>query len=445
MSANVEHAFIAQLLDAPSGETRRTLITSEAFAGATRDLYRAIVSVSTDHPTVSVEAVCVALREAGRLDAVGGRDAVERITEHTGMYTVDGARADLVDAATRRLLMEAGKRAHGAARDGQTRDASEAMQDALRVVSSMRGSAESIQLKTMRDHLTNWAKRVMDAKDQPPRVKLGAFESELGEHSPGMLGLLYGFSQSGKSHMMQYLERQYAEAGFVTLRVSCEDPDRINEGRLMSEAAGVDATKPRDLDAETFVKINRAIGLGSTTWDRRIVVEHPASVEVICHTMRKAASEMGATVAFVDYAQLLRVQTHGKNATAEERLTLATQDLKETAKEVGMQVWLGSQVTVRDPKKNYKPSPFDLKGARSLYEKADNAIALWVEDGKRYAEIQKNKMGMSNVMAQQMVGPAGMVMDLQRVQYEQREDESGQFKRGGRMEFSDDYNAGRGW
>ena len=87
--------------------------------------------------------------------------------------------------------------------------------------------------------------------------------------------------------------------------------------------------------------------------------------------------------------------------------------LKECGKELGVQLWLGSQVTVRDPKKVNKPSPFDLKGSRAIYEKAESALGLWVAaDGQRYVEVQKNKSGHIGATARIVAGAGGVIKDL---------------------------------
>ena len=392
-----EAMFLAQLIDAPASTIRRTALPTEAFpAGPLRDIYRATVAAAHDHPIVTTEHVIHELAEAGRLNAVGGRGAVTAMSDHLGAMPIDGARAELVAHATQRVLLESSRVQENAAREGRTRDAVEAMQAAQRLVGALQGAANAVTLKSMRQHVVDYI--TATGTGSKPRVKLavGALGPACGELQPGAMGLIYGFSQSGKSWMMQYLERAYSQAGYPTLRVSCEDPDTVNSARLVSEVGNLDASRPDALVRDDWNRLVAATSKVDECWDRRYVVEHSASVEAIVQTIRSAASSVGIKAAFVDYAQILRAASSRATDTQETRISETTTLLKETCKEVGVQLWLGSQVTVRDPKpgKTYKPQPYDLKGARSLYETAEIGLALWVDEGtkERFVQVQKDKI-----------------------------------------------------
>ena len=416
--SDIEAIFLAQLLDAPSSDTRRTALPTEALSGQNRELYRAMLACSHECDRITPEAVVAELTERGRLGAAGGADRVHDLTRLTGMSVVDGARADLVAYASQRILMDAAAPMHSLAKDGQTRDAADMLRDALRVLGMLAGSADTVEVKSMSQLLREWAETARDfsAGEAPPVVQMGAFEANFGEVDPGCLCLIYGFSQTGKSHLMQYMERQYARAGYPTLRLSCEDPDRVNAGRLMSEVSGVDAMRVRKMTRGDWQKISHAMGEDDATRDIRYIVEHPARVETCCQTIRTASAQRGVKVVFVDYIQLLHAVTQSHSDSSETRLSAATAMLKDTAKECGVQLWLGSQVTVRDPKPGrvFKPTKIDLKGARSIYEMSECAIALWAgSDGHRYAEVQKDKIGGSETQARLVVGAGGVITDLE--------------------------------
>lgn len=244
---------------------------------------------------------------------------------------------------------------------------------------------------------------------------MGGLTPALGVVYPGTLGLIYGESQAGKSFGMQYLERRYLEAGYTTLRVSCEDAERILRGRLVSERAGIDAMSDEPMTRDDMAKASRALAVADSTWDRRIVVEHGADVDAICQTMRAAAVECGAKVVLIDYAQLLRMASRGKNEETQERILAGvTAAIKDTGKECGQMVWLGSQVTItRDAKRKvFKPTPYDTKGGRVLYDTAELAIAIWRDGDDRFVEIQKNKINGKRPTARVEVGPGGIIRAL---------------------------------
>lgn len=413
-----EVLYLAQLIDRPASETRRTALPTEAFEhGTWRTVYRAIVAASHDHGLVTVEAVCSELAEAGKLHEVGGRGVVSALVEHSGAHLIDGARTELVAHATQRVLTESSYAVRIAASEGRARDAVEHMQAAQRLVGALQGAASATVLKSVRDHIQAYVAAAASPATRPPQMSLGALSKTCGDLQPGTMGLIYGFSQSGKSWMMQYLERAYATAGYPTLRVSCEDPDTVNAGRLVSEVCNIDASAPHDLRREDWQRIMAATGQDNEHWDRRYVVEHSASIEAIVQTIRAASSSVGIRVAFVDYAQILRAASARATDTQETRLTENTSLLKEACKEVGVQLWLGSQVTVRDPKpgKTYKPTPFDLKGARSLYEMAEQGLALWVNvgSGERFVEVQKDKIkGRAGDTGRIEVGRGGVIREI---------------------------------
>ena len=406
--------YLAQLVNAQSADVRRVAVPSEAFDGGERDIYRAIRSVASEAPLVTMEGVIAELREAGRLEAAGGLDGVDSLTDLIGAHTLDGARVDLVAHASQRLLMEAGRASHAAAREGRTRDATEAMQAALRLVQSMDGMSRAVPLKTERQHIADWASELVSERQQV-RVDMGALTPALGVVYPGTLGLIYGESQAGKSFGIQYLERRYLDAGYTTLRVSCEDAERILRGRLVSERAGIDAMDDGGLTNDATMRVSAAIAAADSSWDRRIVVEHGADAEAICQTMRSAAVECGARVVLIDYAQLLRMAAKGRNEETQERvLAGVTAMIKDTAKECGQMVWLGSQVTItRDAKRKvFKPTPYDTKGGRVLYDTAELAIAIWRDGDDRFVEIQKNKINGKRPIGRVEVGPGGIIRAL---------------------------------
>lgn len=411
MSA-VETTYLAQLLDQRSAEVRRLAVTSEALTDERRDIYRAIAACSMDADVVSPERVIAELREMGRIDRVGGDRAIHALSELTGTVPGDGARAELMASASQRVIARAALALDGLARSGRTREAVDLMRDTQGLLSAFAGD-KATPLKSMRDHIGEWTRRACDPERRAPRVQLGALEDDIGDFAPGHMGLIYGFSHTGKSHLMQYMERRYAEQGYSTLRVSCEDPDNLNAGRLVSEVVNRDVTRPGMCDDDAMQRLIEVTRHPKEQWDRRFIVEHTASVEAICATMRSAVHEKGVRVVFVDYAQLLRVQSTAAQDNPETRLSEGVALLKECGKELGVQMWLGSQVTVREPKKVNKPSPFDLKGSRAIYEKAESALALWVAgDGERYVEVQKNKSGMSGGTAKIVAGAGGVIKDL---------------------------------
>lgn len=432
--------YLAQLVSARSADVKRVAVPSEAFEAGERDIYRAIRAVAADASAVTLEAVVAELREAGRLEAAGGLEGVDSLTDLIGAHTLDGARVELVAHASARLLMDAGREAHAAARDGRSRDATEVMQAALRVVQSMDGMARAVPLKTERQHIADWARDLV-AERQQTRVDMGALTPALGVVYPGTLGLIYGESQAGKSFGMQYLERRYLDAGYTTLRVSCEDADRILRGRLVSERAGVDAMSDEPLTRDDVQRVSRAMAAADSSWDRRIVVEHGADVEAICQTMRTAAVECGARVVLIDYAQLLRMAAKGRNEETQERvLAGVTAMIKDTAKECGQMAWLGSQVTItRDAKRKvFKPTPYDTKGGRVLYDTAELAIAIWRDGDDRFVEIQKNKINGKRPMARVEVGPGGIIRALH--DYTPRDEAPQQNPYGMRRTAREDYH-----
>lgn len=433
-----EAVFLAQLIDRPASDVRRTALPTDAFtAGPLRHVYRAILAASHDHATVSVEAVVCELRESGKLQSCGGRGAVESLVDMLGAMPLDGARVELVAHATRRVIQETSYALSNAAGDGRTRDAIEQMQASQRLIAALTDGSQAVALKSMRDHLTEYTTRAADGTKKAPAADVPVFGKAFGDVLPGAMVLIYGFSQSGKSWFMQYLEGLYAQAGFATLRLSCEDPDVVNSGRLMSEACDMDASHANDLRREDWTRILGRTAAPREEWSRRYIVEHTPQAETCAATIRTASAQAGVNVAFVDYAQLLRTATTRANDTPETRLTEAGAMLKDVAKECGVMLFLGSQATVRDPKpgKVFIPSPYDVKGGRSLYEMSEQAIALWSDKGARFAEIQKDKLrGQMGLRASVQIGRGGVITGMRPCD---RETTSSAAPYGGRSDYHD--------
>lgn len=185
----VESAYLAQLLDQRASEVRRLAVPSEALTDERRDIYRAIVTSALDTDVVSPERVIAELREMGRLERVGGDRGIHLLSEQTGMVPADGARAELLAAASARVIARTGMMLGSLAGAGQSREAADVMRSATSLLASFAGD-KATPLKSMRDHISEWTRRATDPERRAPRIQLGALEDDVGDYAPGNMGLI---------------------------------------------------------------------------------------------------------------------------------------------------------------------------------------------------------------------------------------------------------------
>lgn len=431
-----EMRFLGALLDKPAHEIAMAAVPPEAFSeGRASALYQALLATAGKRSDVRAEDVVAELAERGKLQLVGGAEAVHTLAALHADEPIDAVRREVLREASRRAVQETGLRIHALARDGKMGDAFETLQGAMETVQRFDGAQGSKPWMHVADHLEQFAEQLADIAtgkvQSPPTAQLGALTRPLGQPRPGTLVVVGGFSHAGKSFLMQHLEPAYHFAGYPTLRLSLEDGNSVNRPRLVAEVGRFSLSSPlpdRYEAGKALEALLAGLNSGKSAISRDVprLLETPDSrdLQAILRRIRSAVVEMGVRVVFVDYVQEIDVPSA---RDPRERIMKAVSALKLEAIRLGITIVLGSQL--RKPPagaKLYEPRPEDLKEASELHHAAEVLILCWREEGHtdergrpchvRLGRVRKDKLTGSYPFFQMVEGVGGAVDDLVLVQ-----------------------------
>jgi replicative DNA helicase len=401
-----EMRYVGALLDKPGTEATAHRVPPEAFGNRrAAAIYAAILATAGKRSDVRCEDVIAELEERGHLATVGGREAVVALALLHADERIETVRREVLREASRRATLEAGTRLVAAARGGNLGDATIALQEASQAVSRFDGADLDEPLPERADHLQRLVERlgaIVRGEILPaPKADMGPLSRCLGQPRPGTLILVGGFSHAGKSFLMQYLETAYHHAGYPTIRLSLEDADPVTEARLLAEVAGFDLSHPYPdkYEAQKALEyLTRALADESKPISRGTpaIVLTPKSrdISALLRSMRRAVTQKGVKVVFVDYAQ--EVDVPDANDTR-DKVARAVSALKVEAQTLGVTVVLGSQLRKPPPNvKNYEPTPHDLKDASELHHAAEVIILCWKKQVngifRRVGKVFKDKL-----------------------------------------------------
>jgi hypothetical protein len=398
----VELRYVASLIGKPAPEVIASAAPAEALSEpAAIALFQAVISAVSKRSEPTPEDVVAELEERGTTRTVGGAHQVPVLAAMYGHERPAALLPEVLREAERRSLVEASRTLAEAAERGTLGGGSAALIQALQNVQRFSASSGSEPLMDSADHLQDLVARLSDyaegRKQAPPQADVGPMTPALGWPTPQTLTVIGGFSHSGKSFLMQYLERAYTAAGVGTMRLSLEDGNLVNQARIAAEYAG-DGFQVRHPSQQVAKQLLAKLVAGTgdlNTAFRRVprIVHTPRVRDVgsLLGLMRRGVTERGVQVVFVDYAQ--EVNVDGADDTR-SKVATAVAALKSEAIRLGVQVVLGSQL--RKPStggKNYEPSPHDLKDASELHHAAEVLILCWREDVKVHGASRVVRLG----------------------------------------------------
>lgn len=116
------------------------------------------------------------------------------------------------------------------------------------------------------------------------------------------------------------------------------------------------------------------------------------SISKIKASVRKQSKIKKIDILFIDYLQLMEMETKGKQATEEAVIAATTRKLKLMAKELDIPVVVLSQLSREvEKRQNKKPVMSDLKGSGAIEADADTVILLY--NPSQYFDNPKDEAG----------------------------------------------------
>lgn len=393
---DTEAALLSALLNGEAIPADLSPLTGEHFySTAHRRIFEVITSLCADGVPVSVLVVVGRLREAGRLEDVGGVPALARIVDEIPSpaslpeavrQVVDawarreaGAKATKLAAACRRLGPDTGELLREAAdwfrSLDERRGTAEAPTDLLSGYSADMARAQDAANAPCATVTTGWA-RVDEAMCggwwAQKTVVIGA--------RPGT-----GKTATGIKAALTCASTAPEDGGGGALFISAELPADEMRQRILSHEAGISAAQARTPSETTVATMVQWVPYLATlpVWvDDRARTITAVRASVRRHVRLAAQRTVGGRPApvplrmvVIDYIQ--RVRAEGKFASRNEELAEVCRQIGEMrAEHPGLSLIVLAQLN-RESSDGRKPRDSDLRECGQLEQDADTIALLW--------------------------------------------------------------------
>lgn len=369
-------------------------------------IYEAIVTLGSQSAPIDAITVCGALRDAGRIEEVGGDVEVFGLTAKvctSAHFTYFLER--LVEKHRKRTLVEIGDFMQREAMNGDSSweviEEIEGKMDALtRFGSLSTQDQKQIGIDKVRESME--ARKRGDKSGAMP-TGIPSFDSNLIGLKPAQYYALAGRISAGKTAMADQISLHLLKQEISILYIGLEGTSQRIIEKLASKLAQVCYFHyvKGTLSTELEGRMKRAIGLVEKM-PLTLITPPDITGSQIRSLMRRHSRSHNAKVLVIDYIQ--KVKPHpGADG---ERLAIAeaSAQIQRGCIETGMAALVVCQLN-RESDTRERPRLSQLKGSGQIEQDADNALLLWSEKDKHDLEagelmpvtmsLEKNKDGPS--------------------------------------------------
>jgi replicative DNA helicase len=403
MNLEAERALLgACLLSGRALDEASEMVTAADFyRPAHSAIFAAALALVGKGEPVDPVTVSGQLQRDGELVRVGGAPYLLTLIESVPVAENAGWYAErVVDAATRRRLIEVGQRAMQlAGSDGDADSAVEkARADLDAVAEHIRAGVEGTDIETLAsDAVVRYGSAANTGLPTPWKDLNAGLNGGL---RPGTLTVVGARPGMGKSVLGVNLCLHVAQSGLGALFVSLEMPSAEVTDRVISALSLVSYSRilSRSLENSDWERIESAVdrltGLGFR------VVDKPYMTLMAIRSLARsfARGEHGLSVLVVDYIQLM--QPAESRQSRQEQVAGFSRGLKLLAKELNVPVVALAQLNRgSEQRTDKKPTMSDLRESGAIEQDADHVMLLHRddEDEARIGEIDvlmvKNRGG----------------------------------------------------
>lgn len=409
-----EEAVLGSLfLDPTALPLVAAILAPEDFAQASyRAIYAAIRGVARAGHPVDVVSVGDELDRLGLLDGLGGVPALAGFLAvvpsaiHAERYAGEVKRA-----ALRRALAEIGAKVSALADD--SRDVADLITDAQAHLLHLTERATPQTGVVLRDALDDYWAELQDllaSQGQLRGVQTGFVDinTMTGGWQKDDLVVLAARPGVGKTSLALMLALNAALAGNAVAFFSIEMPAEQLAQRAIAVESGVDAQRLRlgsvtdgDLGA-IRAAMGRLAPLPVTIYDTPAL----SLTEMRAHALRQRAAG-GVGIIFVDYLQLMRGASGGREMNRQVEVAAISRGLKGLARELGVPVVALAQLNrAVEGRASHRPQLSDLRESGAIEQDAD--MVIFVHREEMYDE--EAERGVADlIVAKHRNGPLGTV------------------------------------
>lgn len=411
-SGDAEGCLVGSLLLAdPAGQRRmRTAVKGgDFYLPWWRTVWEAAGEVLDSGKPLDVETLCEALRDRGRLAAIGGLgELAQAIATVPTADHADTYAARVVELAQRREAIRSLRHTLVTLeRDGDAAEVSEAIRRVAGDLMGVLNRRSSLRVMSLEAILHQWVED-REAGRQPAQLTgIDELDQFVGVFRYGGYTIVGGRPSQGKSTFIRWLLGVMAGAGLPVGLVACEEDRTKIAGNYISAATSIENDKVAygALSGQDWQHITS--GVGRLARNKMHVCDDAFNLDQVCAAAETMVIEHGCKVLAIDHIHLIQ---HGRSRsgksgwTRNDQITEMSAALKELGRRHNVVLIVAAQLSRPEEKKGVPNPPqlTDLRESGSLEQDADAVLMLHREDYYRRSEtptgearigIEKNRNG----------------------------------------------------
>ena len=390
-----------------------SLRAEDFYDPALREIYSAMLAISTGSQPVDLATLDAELTRRGKLDAVGGSAFLIELSRSVPFAENIEAYIRIVDEnSTLRKLIAASEEILNECYAAQmdTRDILESAEKRIYDITMRKGGAELQPIQPVLLSTFEKIEELVKNHGQIEGVPTGYTELDemlTGLH-PGELVLVGGRPSMGKTSIgMNFIENAAIRAGKKAAVFSLEMPAEQLAMRMLCTEARVDMQRVRrgQLSDDEWVRLCEAmISIGPSS----IHVDATPGITVseIRSKARRLQLEHGLDVVLIDYLSLMTAV--GRFGSRQEEVASISRSLKALAIELGVPI-IALQQLSRSPtgRANHRPMLSDIRESGAIEQDADVVMFIHRED---YYDANTEEKNIAEIIiAKQRNGALGTV------------------------------------
>jgi replicative DNA helicase len=369
-----------------------------------RIIFSEIAQMSRAGRDIDFVSVLAELRNADRLENIGGEDHLKKILFASPSYLHGETHAAIVlDLAARRggwRIAEKMQAKLSEAMDGEA--AKVLIQSAITELWEVSNADRRTVAFSLEEILHQFLEEKQQKKAPALLTGISSLDDYAGIFSFGKYTIVAGRPSMGKSTFVRWLLMEWARHGTPVGLVAVEEDRKKIAGNYLSAESGIEnhVVAYRDWNGAQWDSASKAVGnLSSRKW---FGVDTAFTLDEVSTAIEMLATEKGCKVVAVDHIHLVTPDHRSENEQRE--IKEVSKRMKELAKRYNVVLVAAAQLS-RPFEKTRVPSPpalTDLRGSGGIEEHADAVLLLHREDYYRKGEakthecqvgIEKNRNG----------------------------------------------------
>lgn len=382
--AEAEAAALGCMLLSPeaAADLAQWLEPEDFHVKAHRIVFEATRALVEEGKPVDLRLLADALSRGGRLDEAGGGELLADLME--AVPSAAGARhyAEIVTnlSRLRRLAQACTETLDEVYRRADEPD--RLVDRAEQRVLSVRRQESREGARSVKDLMMETILRVENRQGQSGLSGLDTGFLDLNDKldglQPGSLVVVAARPSMGKTTFaLNIASRAALKTGKTVLIFSVEMPREQVAENLLALTARVDAHKMRKGQLDPDEDWPRLLDAANALQETNILIDDTPSLSTMAlrAKARRVQRRHGLGLIVVDYLQLM---THAKAESRQHEITMISQTLKHTARELGVPVLALSQLNrAVDSREDHRPRMSDLRESGSIEQDADVILFLY--------------------------------------------------------------------